>query len=40
MSSGAQVVGLVGMAMSVAITAISVFEVAYAYVMRRKGTLK
>jgi hypothetical protein len=40
MSNGAQVVGLVGMAMSVAITAISVFEVAYAYVMRRKGTLK
>ena len=40
MTNGAQVVGPIGMAVSAAITAISVFEVAYAYVMRRRGTLK
>ena len=40
MTGGAQVVGLVGMAMSAAIAAIAVFEVAYAYAMRRKGWLR
>ena len=40
MTNGAQVAGLVGMAMSAAILAVAVFEVAYAYVVRRKGTLR
>jgi hypothetical protein len=40
LSEGARINGVTGMALSAVIGAIAVFEVAYAYVMRRRGWLR